>query len=67
LRKVPDVFVSAHVHKSSISNHNNILTISCSCWQARTPYQEKFGHVPDPCKVPILNLKTGKVNVIDFS
>ncbi len=67
LRKIPDIFVSAHVHKSSVSHYNNILSISCSCWQGRTPYQEKFGHIPDPCKVPILNLKTGKVNVIDFS
>jgi DNA polymerase II small subunit len=67
LRKVPDIFVSAHVHKSSISHYNKILVLSCSCWQARTSYQEKFGHIPDPCKVPILNLKTGKVNVIDFS
>lgn len=67
IRKVPDIFVSGHVHKSSVSRLNNMLVISCSCWQARTPFQEKLGHIPDPCKVPILNLKTGKVNVIDFS
>jgi len=67
LRKVPDVFVLAHIHKSSVSRYNNILVISCSSWQPQTPYQEKFGHEPDPCKVPIFNLKTGKVNIIDFS
>jgi len=67
LRTIPDVFVSAHIHKSAVSYYNNILTISCSCWQEKTDYQEKFGHEPDPCKVPILNLKTGKVSIIDFS
>jgi DNA polymerase II small subunit len=65
--EAPDIFVSAHMHKSSISSHNGILNIACSCWQSTTPYQEKIGHEPDPCKVPILNLKTGQVNVIDFS
>lgn len=67
IRQVPDVFVSAHLHKSSISKMNNINAVACSCWQSRTPYQEKFGHEPDPCKVPIFDLKSGKINVIDFS
>jgi len=67
LRKVPDIFVTAHLHKSSISYYNNIVAISCSCWQSRTAYQEKFGHEPDLCKVPLFNLKTGKINIIDFN
>ena len=67
VKSAPDIFVSGHIHKSAISSYNNILTISCSCWQSKTAYQEKFGHEPDPCKVPILNLKTGKINVLDFS
>ncbi|MEM4153034.1 MAG: metallophosphoesterase [Candidatus Pacearchaeota archaeon] len=67
IRTIPDIFVSGHIHKSAISRYNNIITISCSCWQKKTAYQEKFGHEPDPCKVPILNLKTGKITVMDFS
>lgn len=67
IRNVPDIYVSGHIHRSAISNYNGILTISCSCWQSKTTYQEKFGHEPDPCKVPILNLKTGKISVMDFS
>jgi len=67
IKTIPDVFVSAHIHKSSISNYNNILVVSCSCWQSLTSYQEKFGHEPDPCKIPILNMKTGKVSMLDFS
>ncbi|MCX8193779.1 MAG: metallophosphoesterase [Candidatus Pacearchaeota archaeon] len=67
IRTIPDIFVSGHIHKSAISHYNNIVIISCSCWQKKTAYQEKFGHEPDPCKVPILNLKTGKITVMDFS
>ncbi len=63
---VPDVFVSAHLHKSDISSYNNLLTICCSCWQAMTPLEEKIGHKPDPGKVPMLHLKTGEVKMLDF-
>lgn len=67
IQKVPDIVVSGHIHKSAISRYNGILTISCSCWQAKTSYQEKFGHEPDPCKIPLLNLQTGKASIIDFN
>lgn len=67
IRSAPDILVSGHMHKSSVSKYNGITTIACSCWQVKTPYQEKFGHEPDPCKVPLLNLKTGKANILDFS
>lgn len=67
IHEIPDIFVSAHMHKSSVSYYNGVLNIACSCWQSTTPFQEKIGHEPDPCKVPILNLKTGQVNIIDFS
>lgn len=67
IKNVPDVLVSGHMHKSAVSRYKGIMTIACSCWQPKTAYQEKFGHEPDPCKVPLLNLKTGKANIIDFS
>ncbi len=67
ISSVPDVFVSAHVHRSDVSSYNNLLTISCSCWQSKTPLEEKYGHEPDPGKVPMLHLKTGEVKMLDFS
>ncbi|PIU75938.1 DNA polymerase II [Candidatus Pacearchaeota archaeon CG06_land_8_20_14_3_00_35_12] len=67
LTEAPDILVSAHMHKSAISSHNKITTICCSCWQSKTAFQEKVGHEPDTCKVPIMNLKTNKINIIDFN
>jgi len=67
IRKIPDMLVSGHIHKSAVSRYNGILTISCSCWQSKTSYQEKFGHEPDPCKIPLVNLQTGKASILDFS
>ncbi|MBU0959551.1 MAG: metallophosphoesterase, partial [Nanoarchaeota archaeon] len=66
IKDVPDIFVSGHTHKSAITHHNNILVISVSSWETLTPYQEKFGNEPDHCKVPLLNLKTRTVKVLDF-
>ncbi len=66
IKKIPDIFVSAHTHKCGVSYYNNILLISVSCWEAMTPYQEKFGNVPDHCKVPMFNLKTREVKILDF-
>ncbi|MFW5846613.1 MAG: metallophosphoesterase [Nanoarchaeota archaeon] len=66
IKKIPDIFVSAHTHKSGITYYNNILLISVSTWEEMTPYQEKFGNKPDHCKVPLVNLKTREVKILDF-
>jgi DNA polymerase II small subunit len=66
IREIPDVFVSAHTHKCGVAYYNNILVVSISCWEQMTPYQEKFGNVPDHCKVPMFNLKTRKIKILDF-
>ena len=46
---------------------NNILLVASSCWQSITPFEEKVGNVPDPCKVPLFNLKSREVKIVDFS
>jgi DNA polymerase II small subunit len=66
IKKVPDIFVASHTHKSAVSYYNNILIVSSSCWESMTPYQEKFGNKPDHCKVPMFNLKTRAVKILDF-
>jgi DNA polymerase II small subunit len=66
IREIPDIFVSAHTHKCGVAYYNNILVVSISCWEEMTPYQEKFGNIPDHCKVPMFNLKTRKVKILDF-
>ena len=66
IKKIPDIFVSAHTHKSSVSYYNNILIISASSWESITPYEEKMGANPDFCKVPIFNLKTREIKILDF-
>ncbi len=67
IKRVPDVITTADLHKSDLDNYNNISIICNSCWQSQTPFEEKVGHHPDPCKVNLMNLKTREIKIIDFS
>ena len=67
LHIVPDIITTGEIHKPEVAKYNNIISIQCSCWQTITPFEEKIGNEPDPCKVPILNLKTRSINILDFS
>jgi DNA polymerase II small subunit len=66
IEDVPNFIVSGHVHKSSVGSYKGVKLLSSSCWQDRTPFQEKVGHNPDPGKVPLINLKDGKVKLLQF-
>jgi len=64
--RIPDFFVTGHIHKTSVSNYKNITLVSGSCWQSKTSFQEKVGHHPEPCRVPVVNLKDRQVRILKF-
>ena len=66
INDIPNFIVSGHVHKSSVGSYKGIKLLSSSCWQDKTPFQEKVGHNPDPGKVPLINLRDGKVKLLQF-
>jgi len=65
--QIPDIVATGDLHRPDIGIYNNIMMIASSCWQSITPFEEKVGNNPDPCKVPILNLKTRELKILDFS
>jgi DNA polymerase II small subunit len=67
IKEIPDLIVTGEVHRIDVDDYNGIKIICSSCWQSVTPFEEKVGNHPDPCKVPLLNLKTKKVQIIDFN
>ena len=67
IREVPDIIVTGDLHRSNLDNYNGVQIITSSCWQSITPFEEKVGNTPDPCKVPLMNLKTREVKILDFS
>ena len=66
IEKVHDIFATGHIHKTAVANYKGITMICGSCWQSKTPFQEKVGHHPEPCRVPIVNLKTRDVKILKF-
>lgn len=66
INKTPDFFITGHIHRAAIGNYNNVTMVSASCWQAKTAFQEKVGHHPEPSRVPIVNLKTRNIKMLKF-
>jgi DNA polymerase II small subunit len=65
--KIPDIFVTGHVHLAQISDYRGVTLINASSWQAQTSYQKMLNFVPDSAKMPIVDLKTGNVTMMDFN
>ena len=64
---VPDIIATGDQHRAEVDSYNNILMVASSCWQSITPFGKKIGNVPEPCRVPLFNLKTREVKIVDFS
>ena len=67
ISKVPDIFATGHIHKSCVAQYKHITMISGSCFQAKTSFQEKVGHNPEPGRVPAVNLQTREVKIMKFA
>jgi len=65
--RIPDIFVTGHVHVAQISDYRGVTLMNASSWQSQTSYQKMLNFVPDSAKLPIVDLKTGNVTMMDFS
>ena len=63
---VPDVFVTGHVHAAGIKTYRGVSLINASCWQSQTAYQKMHGFMPEPSKVPVVELDSGRPLMVDF-
>lgn len=66
IEDIPDFFMSGHIHKAVVTNHRGVSIIVGSCFMSTSSYQEKFGHVAIPGQVPLVNLKTRKITMMEF-
>ena len=66
IEKIPDIFISGHIHKTKAMNYRNITLMNCSCWVGQTEDQERRGIKPDPCKAILVNLKTRDIKILNF-
>ena len=64
--KVPDIFITGHVHGAGYINYRGIRAINASSWQGQTEYQKMHNFNPDPGVLPMVHLGTGKVSMRRF-
>ena len=67
IEKIPDFFISGHLHKTKVDNYHNITMMNCSSWIDQTEDQKRRGIIPDPCKAILINLKTREVKILNFN
>ena len=65
--RVPDFFVSGHLHQVIVANYRNITLINCSAWVSKTDFQEKMGIEPKPGRIILVNLQTRESKIINFN
>lgn len=63
---VPDFFITGHIHRVSFANYKSVTMINGSCWSDITDDQEKRGLEPQPARMPVINLQTREVSIINF-
>ncbi len=66
INKVPDFFVTGHIHRATCSMYRNVSLLNTSTWVGMTDYQEKMGLKPQPAKVIICNLQTRAMKMLNF-
>lgn len=65
--RVPDIFVSGHVHGAGKMDHRGIKIINASAWQDQTEYQRAHNFNPNPAIMPVVHLGTGVAKMMDFT
>jgi len=66
INPVPDIFVTGHVHRTAVHKLSGMTLLNASAWQSQTPFQKMHNFHPDPGKVILTNLKTGRCKILDF-
>ncbi len=63
---VPDFFITGHIHRVSVANYRGVTMVNASAWLDTTDEQERRGLEPQPARLPLINLRTRDVKVINF-
>jgi DNA polymerase II small subunit len=64
--KIPDFFVSGHIHRCVADNYHNVTILNCSCWVPQSDYMERRGLVPEPSRAIVVNLRSRKCEIRYF-
>lgn len=66
IEKVPDFFITGHIHRMSVTNYRNVTCINASCWVSQSDEQERRGMIPQPARIALINMQTREIKVMNF-
>lgn len=64
---IPDIFHTGHVHSNGVQEYRGVTLINSGTWQAQTDFQKLCGHTPTSSQLPVVNLKTRNMSLVDFT
>jgi DNA polymerase II small subunit len=67
IEEAPDVFHCGHTHVYGYERYRNVEVVNSGTFQGRTIYMQQRGVKPTPGIVPIIDLQTRQLRVIDFA
>ena len=66
INDVPDIFHTGDLHSHAVANYKGITLISSSTFQGQTSFMDRVGHIADPGKITVVDLKTREWEVLQF-
>ncbi len=64
--EIPDIYHCGHLHINAAGNYRGVKIINSGCFQEQTEYQRSQNINPTPGLVPIVNLQSQKLTLMDF-
>lgn len=67
VESVPDVYHSGHIHVFGYSIYRDVKLVNSGSWQKQTIYQQKMNINPTYATLPIFNLQSNKLWLMNFN
>ncbi len=65
--KIPDIFVTGHIHRIAHDTYNGVTILNCGAWNSLSDEQIRRGLQAEPAKLPMLNLKNRQLKIMNFN
>ncbi|RNI15707.1 DNA-directed DNA polymerase II small subunit [Methanohalophilus sp. RSK] len=63
---IPDILHCGHVHTVGVKQYRGTLLINSGTWQDQTEFQKRVNVVPEPARVPVVDLATFQPTMLQF-
>ncbi len=67
IEQVPDIVHCGHVHTVGAERYRNVVLINSGTWQAQTEFQKRVNLIPNPARVPVVDLSDFKTSILKFN